>query len=508
MKLLKKISIALAALLVAAVPVGIASVKWSAKMQEVEAVADSVLLGNATGYTKASDVKYNSGTYIANWGAREEDCTFLTTYAQSFYTGSYTYEALSANNGGSSKDNAPSSALYKSLQTLMKSNHEHETNYGETRYKYCYTDCVNGNSNYISSFYSATKLGGEWGSSPTWNREHTWPNSKGLGGNDENDIMMLRPTWEQENSSRGNTAYGQSSGYYNPNSEGGGKVDLRGDCARICLYVYVRWGNTNYKWGTSGVMESMSVLLKWMEDDPVDTWEMGRNDSVQSITGTRNVFVDYPEFAWQLFGEEAPDDMPTPSGKASNGQAGGNVGNSSSDSYIPDDSSDTDSGDIDVPNYSTPEDILNALYALSDGETIEGSFTLTGKITALDSYNNPTIVVEGFEDMPVYCYRLQLPNNKVGDIITVTANSMKNYMGTYEFMNCTLVSSESGGGSGGSSSDSSISGSNSNDDSDSDSSGTGGEDVATGLLAKFDFGANGSASHSDGTAITGSKSYS
>ena len=63
-------------------------------------------------------------------------------------------------------------------------------------------------------------------------------------------------------------------------------------------------------------MESLEVLLEWMEADPVDTWELGRNDSVESITGTRNVFVDYPELAFILFGEEVPAGMQTPSGGA------------------------------------------------------------------------------------------------------------------------------------------------------------------------------------------------
>ena len=94
--------------------------------------------------------------------------------------------------------------------------------------------------------------------------------------------------------------------------------------------------------------------------------------------------------------------------------------------------------DNDTPTYNTAADILNALYALADGESLTGEFTLTGKITALDGYNNPTIVVEGFESMPVYCYRLQV-TNAIDDVITVTATSMKNYQGTYEFMNCTLV---------------------------------------------------------------------
>lgn len=264
--------------------------------------------------TGTSDVDYvYSGQYIYNWGTRGEIATFLSPNAESFYTGANTFASLSSYSGGTGKSDAPSSALYKQLQSLMKSAHTHQTSYSETKDLYKYTDCQNSGGK-ISSFYSGTSIGPSWDGG--WNREHTWPNSKGLGGSDENDIMMLRPTSTSENSSRGNTAYGQSSGYYHPNSESGGKYDLRGDTARIFLYVYVRWGNTSYAWGTGGVMESVDVLLEWMEADPVDTWELGRNDSVQSITGTRNVFVDYPELAFLLFGEEIPAGMTTPSGGA------------------------------------------------------------------------------------------------------------------------------------------------------------------------------------------------
>ncbi|MBQ6431658.1 MAG: InlB B-repeat-containing protein, partial [Oscillospiraceae bacterium] len=67
---------------------------------------------------------------------------------------------------------------------------------------------------------------------------------------------------------------------------------------------------------TGGVIESRAVLLQWMQEDPVDTWEMGRNDAVQSITGVRNVFVDYPELAFKLLGESVPANYTTPSGGA------------------------------------------------------------------------------------------------------------------------------------------------------------------------------------------------
>ena len=275
---------------------------------------------NASGGTV--DYVY-SGKYIYNWGEREEEATFLSPNALKFYTGNNTYALLASLQGGTSTSTAPSSALYSALQKLMKDKHTKITSYAETRPLYQYTDCENSGGR-ISSFYSGDPIGPAWDSGSTWNREHTWPNSKGLGGSDENDIMMLRPTATSENGSRGNKAYGQSSGYYFPNTESNGAHDVRGDVARIFLYVYVRWGNVNGNgeyttWGTRGVMESLDVLLTWMEEDPVDTWELGRNDSVESITGTRNVFVDYPEFAFLLFGEEIPADMTTPSGEAKDG---------------------------------------------------------------------------------------------------------------------------------------------------------------------------------------------
>ncbi|MBE6750502.1 MAG: hypothetical protein E7560_05000 [Ruminococcaceae bacterium] len=266
-----------------------------------------------------------SGDYIYNWGTRGETATFLSPNAEAFYTGNNKYDDLSALAGGTGVSDAPSSALYSSLQALMVNAHDYQTSYNATKDLYQYTDCQNSGkiTKAISSFYSGVAIGPAWGTAPSWNREHTWPNSKGLGGMDENDIMMLRPTASSENTSRGNKAYGESTGYYNPNSASNGAYDLRGDVSRIFLYVYVRWGNVNGNgqystWGTNGVMESLDILLEWMEADPVDTWELGRNDSVQAITGTRNVFVDYPELAFTLFGAEIPEDMATPSGEAAN----------------------------------------------------------------------------------------------------------------------------------------------------------------------------------------------
>lgn len=273
-----------------------------------------------TGYTKASDVRYNitQGAYkgkavVANWGAHDEVATFLSTYAEDYYTGSYTFETLSQNSGGTTQSNAYQSALHSALKQMMTTKHKTTNSYNDNRTLLKFTDCVNGDTSKICFFYSGTLGSSTWDSGKTWNREHTWPNSKGDETSQEDDIMMIRPALSRENSSRGNKAYGESSGFYDPGKE------FRGDCARIVLYIYTRYGNSTIyakTWGKDGVMENLTVLLRWMQEDPVDTWEMGRNDAVQSITGTRNVFVDYPEFAWLLFGEDIPKNMTTPSGKA------------------------------------------------------------------------------------------------------------------------------------------------------------------------------------------------
>ena len=284
-----------------------------------------------TGYDEASDVVYvksnvSGKQVIANWGARGEDCVFLSTYALNYYTGEYSFDTLSALSGGTSQSNAPSSTLYNELQDLMESTHSFYTYYDgnkNVRDYYKYTDCVSSNTSQVALLYRCVMVSSKWDSGNTWNQEHMWPQSKLANSKQIGDIAHLRPSNPSENSSRGNTAYGKSSGYYNPGPS------VRGDCARTVLYMYVRWGITNKMWGSGGVIENVDVLLEWMAEDPVDTWEMGRNDSVQSITGNRNVFIDYPELAWLLFGKNVPAGITTPSDNDGiTATPGGNTGNS------------------------------------------------------------------------------------------------------------------------------------------------------------------------------------
>ncbi len=298
------------------------------------------LLFSTTTLVNAQTVDYVYANYnsyskiIKNWGTREQDATFLSQNAITFYADNDTsYDELAALAGSSNLSQTPSSALYKELQELMKSNHKTLTSYGEIRYLSPYTDCQNSakTSTQISSLYSGSGIGPSWDAGKTWNREHCWPKSKtaykSVDNGDRNeatDIMTVRPSASSENTSRSNKAYGTAtnSSYFFPNNFAKGQYDLRGDCARMMLYTYVRWGNTSYMWGSTGVIQSKEILLQWMAEDPVDTWELGRNDSVESITGTRNVFVDYPELVFVLFDAEIPDNYTTPSGEAKGSPSG------------------------------------------------------------------------------------------------------------------------------------------------------------------------------------------
>ena len=370
MKFFKKFAVT--ALL--AVTLALPAVSFSVETKEASAAG--------TGYTSASDVQYKTATVsgrtiVANWGARDEECVFLSKYVDSFYSGSTEYEVMSTLKGGTTQNNVKGTALYNALQTTMASPHTFFTYYEgnkNVRDYYKYTDCVQNDTSMVALLYKGGLVSSTWDSGETWNQEHMWPKSK-LGSDKEiGDIMQLRPANPSENSSRGNTAYGESSGYYDPNKRG---QNVRGDCARLALYMYVRWGSSSM-WGSGGVIESMDVLLKWMEEDPVDTWEMGRNDAVQSVTGTRNVFVDYPEYAWLLFGKDIPDDMVTPSGMAEGGvvtpSASSEDSSSSIESSKPDSSIEDSSSELDSSVESVePEDSSSEENSSEVNSSVEDS---------------------------------------------------------------------------------------------------------------------------------------
>ena len=289
-------------------------------------VLSMVMPASATQNQSTLQHNYSS---TANSGIRHEVCTTLEgTSVDTYYTGNYTFENLSELSGD---------ALLQSLRTLMKSTHTYQTSYDECRDLSVKTDCENADGTTINLTYTSYVVTmndyiNNVSNGGGWNREHVWP--KSLGGFNTtgagSDLHHIRPTDKSVNGKRGNEKYGVPTngqpvtGTVTVENMVGGHSDnqyfepldnAKGDVARICLYVYVRYGGELSKCSSiTNVFQSIDVLLEWCALDPVDTWEMGRNEVVYAIQGNRNVFIDYPELAWQVFGREVPEDLTVPSG--------------------------------------------------------------------------------------------------------------------------------------------------------------------------------------------------
>ena len=290
-----------------------------------------------------------------NTGTRHQPATARSRQAWDYYTGDYTYEKLAALEGTDTDNSleAAASELFAALHTLMWDTLTHTVTYKSLTKYWKYTD-ASGDSADAVLFY-ADEVGSGY------SREHVWPKSQGnfYQSGAGSDLHHLRPSDAKINSARGNYTMGDVcgtlsawrtyeyagkpvlwlNGDYRENGDFGlveVADEVKGDVARILLYVYVAYGDaetkanlnlfTNAPITGSGndqnlgykVIDSLDTLLRWCMLDPVDTWEMSRNDCVERIQGNRNVFIDYPELAWLLFDREIPA-MTTPSGQANSG---------------------------------------------------------------------------------------------------------------------------------------------------------------------------------------------
>ena len=243
--------------------------------------------------------------------------TTYTTKQTAYYTGTYAYTTLIS---------LTNDALFGRLNTLMGSTCKLSSGYSydKLRDNYKTVDRDLNKDGYIIGYYNGYSFAGVWDSGSTWNREHTWPQSKGAKTGPINyDMQSVRPAKSNINSSRGNTAYGEGASYYdpneisidNPNYKTGNLGSYRGDAARVIMYDYLIYGeagghqNSYYngnaqllsKLGTEGVFENLRIMLKWHMQDPPSLTEMVRNDGAQAYQGNRNPLIDYPELAIQVF---------------------------------------------------------------------------------------------------------------------------------------------------------------------------------------------------------------
>ncbi|MBQ0153641.1 MAG: M6 family metalloprotease domain-containing protein [Bacteroidales bacterium] len=247
-----------------------------------------------------------------------------------YYTGDAAYATMMTQSG---------SGLFGTLNTKMgQTMNTTGKSYNALRDAYVNVDRDLNRAGDIIGYYNGSSFNGTWDQGTTWNREHTWPQSKFKGSYSDGskipmgyDMQSVRPAQSNVNNGRNNTAYGASNGYYDPddiainnaNYKTENMGSYRGDAARVILYDYIVYGEmgghsnsyydskvkadliTQVGSNSNSVFESLSVLLAWHMQDPPSLTEMVRNDGAAAYQGNRNPFIDYPELAILILKDEA-----------------------------------------------------------------------------------------------------------------------------------------------------------------------------------------------------------
>ena len=164
--------------------------------------------------------------------------------------------------------------------------------------------------------------------SNSWNREHIWPKSHGFPDDNDNaytDVHNLKPCDRSVNSSRGTKDFDFGGNQHSEASDCLTDSDsweppdyVKGDIARILFYMVVRYdpgvdheNNTfdlelvDYTTpnNTEPILGKLSSLLDWHLSDPVDDFEINRNEIIFGFQENRNPFIDHPNLVNYLWGD-------------------------------------------------------------------------------------------------------------------------------------------------------------------------------------------------------------
>lgn len=166
-----------------------------------------------------------------------------------------------------------------------------------------------------------------------WNREHTYPRSRGGFSDIEEDEIAdgidifwttkadslrhgnsdahaLRAADGPENSLRNNRHYGDVNlgGYEGPMNTAG---SFYGDVARSVLYMEIRYNGLEVVNGfpatNNDPLGDLATLLDWHRNDPPDDYEMNRNNIVYTWQFNRNPFIDQPDLVEYIWGTNVGD---------------------------------------------------------------------------------------------------------------------------------------------------------------------------------------------------------
>ena len=79
------------------------------------------------------------------------------------------------------------------------------------------------------------------------------------------------------------------------------KESIKGDVARTLFYQTITYNGISGSWAfnnlqSNGDIQNVDLLLQWHAQDPVDNFEIARNELIYNEQGNRNPFIDNPEW--------------------------------------------------------------------------------------------------------------------------------------------------------------------------------------------------------------------
>jgi endonuclease I len=177
----------------------------------------------------------------------------------------------------------------------------------------------------------------EYNNGNGWTREQVWAKShgnfttaRGVG----TDVHHVRPVDLSVNSARNNKDFDWGGSLY---TDGDGPTQcysdadsweprdaVKGDIARMLFYMAIRYEGENDEPDLElvddvntdvlnepgkGYHGKLSALLEWHKTDPVDSFEIRRNEVIYSYQKNRNPFIDHPEFADKIWNVTGIDEI-------------------------------------------------------------------------------------------------------------------------------------------------------------------------------------------------------
>lgn len=198
------------------------------------------------------------------------------------------------------------------------------------------TDRDPNNSENVIGIYSGFSMNAaaEYNNGDGWTREHVWAKSRGDFGTDPGpgtDVHHLRAEDNSTNSARSNRTFAEcnepyideegsyqgETGSFLSNSDfiWEPRSEVKGDIARMIFYMATRYEGENgepdleivdyvvEQYSTLAEHGKLTDLLIWHTEDPVDEYEINRNDIIYSYQGNRNPYIDHPEYVALIWGD-------------------------------------------------------------------------------------------------------------------------------------------------------------------------------------------------------------